>query len=133
MEKFKADGISADELEDIALDVLSDDPEKYDAYERATNKTVVLKDHLEDYLAWCVEKNNLPKSIELKRIMVRQFCNHFIRLEEVTEQAVMCWTSERKVNGATQKSMTASCRDFYSYLGQQVLFRKLDLSVLDRL
>ena len=101
VEKLKADGLSADELDDIALDELSDDPEKDDAYERATNKTVVLKDHLEDYLAWCVEKNNLPKSIELKRIMVRQFCNHFIRLEKVTEQTVMHWTSERKVNGAT--------------------------------
>ena len=90
---MKADGLSADELDDIALDELSDDPEKDDAYERATSKTVVLKDHLEDYLAWCVEKNNLPKSIELKRIMVRQFCNHFIRLEKVIEQTVMHWTS----------------------------------------
>ena len=92
VEKFKADGLSADELDDIALDVLYDDPDAYDAYERATNKTVVLKDHLEDYLAWCLEKNNRPKSIVLKRTMVRQFCDHFIRLEKVTEQAVMRWT-----------------------------------------
>ena len=129
--KYEADGLSADEIDDIAIDVLYDDPEKYDAYERATNKTVVLKDHLEGFLAWCAEKGNRPKSIELKRTMVRQFCDHFIRLEKVTEQAVMRWTSERKVKGATQKSMKTSCRDFYRYLGQEVLFKQLDMSVLD--
>lgn len=131
--QHRADGLSEDELDDIAFQVFYDEPEKYDAYERATNKTVVLKDHLDNYLAWCVEKNNLPKTVETKRQMVRQFCRRFIRLEDLTEYEIKRWTKERNVKGATQKLMKAACRDFFTYLGDEVLFKKLDTSVLDGL
>ena len=132
--KLKADGLSPDELDDIAHQMFMDEPQKYDAYERATNKTVILKDHLEGYLAWCVKKkNNLPKTIKTKRQMLAQFCRRFERLEKVTEYEVKRWTSERDVKGATQKSMRAFARDFYEYLGDEIIFKKLDVSVLDGL
>ena len=132
--KLKADGLSLDELDDIAHQMFMDEPQKYNAYERATNKTVILKDHLEGYLAWCVKKkNNLPKTIKTKRQMLAQFCRRFERLEKVTEYEVKRWTSERNVKGATQKSMRAFARDFYEYLGDEIIFKKLDVSVLDGL
>lgn len=131
--KLKADGMSPDELDDIAHQMFYDEPEKYDAYERATNKTVILKDHLEGYLEWCVKKNNLPKTIKTKRQMLSQFCRNFERLEKVTEYEVKRWTKERNVKGATQKSMRAFARDFYKYLSDEVLLKALDRSVLDGL
>lgn len=133
MSKLKDGGLSPDELDDVAHQMFYDEPEKYDAYERATNKIVILKDHLEGYLEWCVEKGNLPKTIETKRQMLGQFCRRFDRLERVTEPEVMRWTAERDVKGATQKSMRAFSRDFFNYLGQKVLFKKLDNSILDSL
>jgi integrase len=131
--EMKDKGLSPDEIDDVALEIFYDEPEKYDAYERATNKTVVLKDHLEGYLAWCVGKGNLPKTIKIKRQMLGQFCRRFDRLERVTESEIIRWTAERNVKGATQKSMRAFSRDFFNYLGQKVLLKKLDNSVLDNL
>ena len=131
--KLKAGGLSPDELDDVAHQMFYDEPEKYDAYERATNKTVILKDHLEGYLEWCGKKGNLPKTIEIKRQMLGQFCRRFERLEKVTDSEIIRWTSERDVKGATQKAMKAFGRDFFKYLGQEVLFKKLDNTVLDSL
>jgi integrase len=132
VEKQKADGLSDDEIEDLAFMNHIDDEVAWDAYERATGKVVVLRDHLEGYLAWCEkEQNNLPKTIKAKRSMITQFCDRFVRLDRVTEQAVMRWTSERDVKGATQKAMKTFSRDFYTYLGNKVLSKKLDTSVLD--
>ena len=131
--KLKADGLSPDELDDIAHQMFMDEPQKYDAYERATNKTVILKDHLEDYFQWCVNKGNSSKTLESKRTYVGQFCLRFERLEKVTEYEIKRWTSERSVKAATQYAMKANIRDFYTYLGDEVLFKKLDKSVLDGL
>ena len=129
--EYKAQGLSDDEIEDIAYQVMEGD-HAFDAFHRATGKVVVLRDHLEDYLAWCEkEKNNSPKTIKAKRSMLSQFCDRFDRLENVTEQAVMRWTSERDVKGATQKAMKTFSRDFYTYLGTKVLSKNLDMSVLD--
>ncbi len=72
-----ADGLSDDEIDDIAFQTLYDKPEKYDAYERATNKTVVLNDHLENYFQWCMDKDNSSKTLESKRTNIGQFCLHF--------------------------------------------------------
>ena len=130
---LKLDGTTPEELDEIALGLFYDEPEKYEAYERATNKTVILTDHLEDYLKWCEDKGNLPKTIEVKRNLINQFCRRFGRLEKVTEYEVRRWTSERDVKGATQKAMKAFSRDFFKYLGGEVLFKKLDMSVLDSL
>ena len=130
---LKLEGTTPEELDEIALGLFYDEPEKYEAYERATNKTVILTDHLEDYLKWCEGKGNLPKTIEVKRTLLNQFCLRFGRLEKVTEYEVIRWTSERKVKGATQKAMKAFSRDFFKYLGEEVLFKKLDMSVLDSL
>lgn len=128
---FQSQGLSPDEIDDIALEVLGDDNQKYDAYERASNKVVVLKDHLEPYLKWCEDKGNSVKTIDAKRVMLNQFCSRFRLLEDVTEYEVMRWASERNVSGATQQSMRAFAKDFFKYLGQQVLFKKLDAGVLD--
>ena len=126
-------GTTPEELDEIARGLFYDEPEKYEAYERATGKTVILTDHLENYLKWCEGKGNLPKTIEVKRTFLNQFCRRFGRLEKVTEYEVTRWTSERDVKGATQKSMKAFTRDFFKYLGQEVLFKKLDMSILDSL
>ena len=130
---LQSNGTTPEELDEIALGLFSDEPEKYEAYERATNKTVILTDHLENYLKWCEGKGNLPKTIVAKRTLLNQFCRRFGRLEKVTEYEVRRWTSERDVKGATQKAMKAFSRDFFKYLGQEVLFKNLDTSVLDGL
>ena len=130
---LQSNGATPEELDEIALGLFSDEPEKYEAYERATNKTVILTDHLENYLKWCEGKGNLPKTIAAKRTLLNQFCHRFGRLEKVTEYEVRRWTSERDVKGATQKAMKAFSRDFFKYLGQEVLFKNLDTSVLDGL
>ena len=131
--RLQLKGSTPEELDMIALEFFYDDPEQYETYERATNKTVILTDHLEDYLKWCEDKGNLPKTIEVKRTLLNQFCLRFGRLEKVTVYEVKRWTSERKVKGATQKAMRAFSRDFFKYLGGEVLFKTLDMSVLDNL
>ena len=131
VDKLKVRGLSDDEIDDVAYQMLEEDHE-FKAFDRVTGKVVVLKDHLEDYLAWCEkEKNNSPKTIKAKRSMLSQFCDRFVRLDRVTEQAVMRWASERDVKGATQKAMKTFSRDFYTYLGNKVLSQNLDMSVLD--
>ena len=65
--------------------------------------------------------------------MLSQFCRRFERLERVTEYEVKRWTKERNVKGATQKLMKAASKDFFTYFGDEVLFKKLDKSVLDGL
>ena len=131
--RLQLKGSTPEELDMIALEFFYDDPEQYETYERATNKTVILTDHLEDYLKWCEDKGNLPKTIEVKRTLLNQFCLRFGRLEKVTVYEVKRWTSERKVKGATQKAMRAFSRDFFKYLGGEVLFKTLDMAVLDNL
>lgn len=132
--ELRAKGLNSEELDDIALDVFYDEPEKYEAYERATNKIVVLKDHLEDYLKWCEGKGNSAKTIITKRALLSQFCSRFGQLDKVTDYEVRRWTSERDSKGSSQKSMRAFSRDFFKYLGEEVLFTgKLDVSVLDGL
>ena len=68
--QHRADGLSEDELDDIAYNALFDEPDKYDAYERATNKVVVLNDHLENYFQWSIDKGNGSKTLESKRTNV---------------------------------------------------------------
>ena len=129
--EYKAKGLSDDDIDDLVYQVIEEDS-TFEAYDRAMGKVVVLKDHLEGYLAWCEkDQNNAPKTIKAKRSMITQFCDRFVRLDRVTEQAVMRWTSERDVKGATQKAMKTFSRDFYTYLGNKVLSKKLDTSVLD--
>ena len=130
---LKAKGLSPEELDHVALEMFSEEPEKYDAYERATNKTVILKDHLEGYLDWCEAKGNSAKTLDTKKVLLGQFCSRFERLESVTEYEVRRWTSERDVKGSTQKLMKAFSRDLFKYLGQEVLYKKLDASVLEGL
>ena len=78
-------GCQPDELDDIALpSVHATNQQKYDAYERATNKTVVLKDHLEGYLA-VVRKDGaiaFPRPLNPSGQMLAQFCRRFERLEK---------------------------------------------------
>lgn len=130
---LQSNGATLEELDDIALGIFYDEPEKYEAYERATNKTVILRDHLENYLKWCEGKGNLPKTLAVKKTLLNQFCRRFERLEKVTEYEVRRWTKERNVKGATQKLIKAASRDFFKYLGQEVLYKNLDTSVLDGL
>ena len=125
-------GLTADEIDDIALDVL-DDEKKYDAYQRASNKVVVLADHLEGYLQWCGDKGNSAKTLQTKRVLLGQFVNRFRELEDVTEYNIMRWASERDIKGSTQRSIKSFCKDFFRYLGPAVLFRKLDTGVFDGL
>jgi integrase len=129
MKDLQGKGLTADEIDDIALDVLSDDEKKYDAYYRASNKVVVLGDHLEDYLKWCSDKGNSAKTLETKKVMLGQFVNRFRELDDVTEYNIMRWASERDIKGATQRSIKSFCADFFRYLGEKVLFRKLDAGV----
>lgn len=131
--QLQAKGVTPDELDDIALEVFGEEPDKYDAYERATNKVVVFKDHLEGYLNWCADKGNSAKTITTKRALLNQFCSRFENLDSVTDYEVRRWTSERDVKGSTQKSMRAFSRDFFKYLGEEILFRKLDVDVLEGL
>ncbi len=131
--QHRRDGLADDEIDDIAFYALNDEPEKYDAYERATNKTVVLKDHLEGFFQWCVDKGNSSMTVDAKRSHVGQFCDRFERLERVTEYEIKRWASERAVKAATQYAMKANVRDFYKYLGDKVLFKTLDRSILDGL
>lgn len=121
-------GLTPDEIDDIALNVLDDD-RKYEAYERASNKVVVLADHLEGYLQWCSGKGNSVKTLEAKKVMLGQFVNRFRELEDVTEYNIMRWASERDIKGATQRSVKYFCTDFFRYLGSAVLFRNLDTGV----
>jgi integrase len=126
-------GLTHEEIDDIALDVLSDNDSRYQAYERASNKVVVLVDHLEGYLKWCDDKGNSPKTLRAKRIMLGQFVEKFRQLDDVTEYNIRRWASERDIKGATQRSVKSFCTDFFRYLGQEVLFKTLDASVFDGL
>ena len=90
-------GTIPEELDEIALGLFYDEPEKYEAYERATGKTVILRDHLEDYLKWCEGKGNTPNTVTTKQTLLRQFCSRFERLEKVTEFEVKRWTKEREI------------------------------------
>ena len=126
-------GLTSEEIDDIALDALSGDDSKYQAYERASNKVVVLKDHLEGYLKWCDDKGNSVKTLTAKRAMLGQFMEKFRQLEDVTEYNIMRWASERNIKGSTQRSIKSFCTDFFRYLGQEVLFKSLDASVFDGL
>jgi len=132
MRDLQGKGLTADEIDDIALNVL-DDENKYEAYLRASNKVVVLVDHLEGYLQWCSDKGNSAKTLRTKKVMLGQFMNRFRELDDVTEYNIMRWASERDIKGATQRSIKSFCTDFFRYLGDKVLFRKLDVSVFDRL
>ena len=125
-------GFTPVEIDDIALNVL-DDEKKYDAYLRASNKVVVLADHLEGYLQWCSDKGNSVKTLRTKKVMLGQFVNRFRELGDVTEYNIMRWASERDIKGATQRSVKYFCTDFFRYLGSAVLFRKLDTGVFDGL
>lgn len=126
-------GLTPEEIDDIALDVLSGNDSKYQAYERASNKVVVLADHLEGYLKWCYDKDNSVKTLMTKRVMLGQFVEKFRQLEDVTEYNIMRWASERDIKGSTQRSIKSFCTDFFRYLGQEVLFKSLDTSVFDGL
>ena len=126
-------GLTSEEIDDIALDVLSGDDSKYQAYERASNKVVVLADHLDGYLKWCDDKGNSVKTLITKKVMLGQFVERFRKLEEVTEYNIRRWTSERDIKGSTQRSIKSFCTDFFRYLGQEVLFKSLDASVFDGL
>ena len=126
-------GLTPEEIDDIALDVLSGDDSKYQAYERASNKVVVLGDHLEGYLKWCYDKDNSVKTLMTKRVMLGQFVEKFRKLEDVTEYNIRRWASERDIKGSTQRSIKSFCTDFFRYLGQEVLFKSLDTSVFDGL
>ena len=133
IEDLRHKGLTPDEIDDVALGVLHDDDKKYEAYERASNKVVVLADHLDGYINWCNDSGNSIKTQRAKRVMLNQFTTRFRLLEDVTEYGIRRWTSERDITGSTQRSMKSFCRDFYKYLGQEVLFRKLDTDVLDGL
>jgi len=126
-------GLTPDEIDDVALDVLDDDDRKYEAYERASNKVVVLADHLEGYLKWCNDKGNSIKTLGTKRTMLTQFVTKFRTLEDVTEYNIRRWASERDIKGATQRSIKSFCKDFYQYLGQEVLFKTLDAGLFEGL
>lgn len=132
IQDLQNEGLSSDEIDDIALQVI-DDNDQYLAYERAANKIVVLMDHLEDYLSWCERKGNSVKTVRAKRVMLRQFCERFRLLEDVTEYNIRKWAADRDIKGSTQKSIKNFAKDFFKYLGQEVLFRKLDVDVLEGL
>lgn len=132
MRRLQDRGLTLDEIDDIALNVLEDDS-KWQAYERASNKVVVLGDHLEGYLHWCSDKGNSVKTLAAKKVMLGQFVKRFRELDDVTEYNIRRWASERDIKGATQRSVKSFCTDFFRYLGQEVLFKKLDASVFDGL
>ena len=84
-------------------------------------------------LQWSTDKGNLPKTIETKQVMLGQFCRRFTTLDDVTEREVMRWAAEHKLSGSSQKSMKSFAKDFYKYLGTEVLFINLNLGVLEGL
>lgn len=124
-------GLTDDEIYDLGLDIV--EPDEVQTLRVATNQTVRLIDHLGAYLQWSTDKGNLPKTIETKQVMLGQFCRRFTTLDDVTEREVMRWAAEHKLSGSSQKSMKSFAKDFYKYLGTEVLFINLNLGVLEGL
>lgn len=125
------DGWEADHaLRDVAEDLAeAGDPDAYTSYSVAAGKSVLLSEHVENYLDDTVPD---PKSKDMKTRHLSLFFQTFRLAEDVNQEAVAEWVEqvlqgEHGVSHKTAKTYLSTYRTFWGYLGRKkIVKRSLD-------
>lgn len=117
-----------DALRDVAEELASetDGDDAYVAYSVAVGKSVLLSEHLQDYLNDTVSD---PKSKDMKSRHLLLFFKRFKLAEDVNSTAVSDWIEsvllgELGISHKTAKTYLSTYRTFWRYLGKKKLVPK---------
>lgn len=121
VEDWAIDEALSDLAEDLSQEAGNDDD--YISYAVAAGKSVLLFEHLEDYLNDTVPD---PKSRDMKTRHLSLFFKAFPLAEDVTQEAVTEWLErvllgEQGISHKTAKTYLSTYRTFWKYLGRKKL------------
>lgn len=120
--RYKAEGLTPEEIEDISFDVavnLHPDPERgAQLYHVTTGKQVFLGEHIDAYLA---SQELEPKTVDMKRNDINRFVEKFRFDDDVTNKAVADWVEteligKQGLSGATCRRIISTIRGYWMYL-----------------
>ena len=132
IERYKRQGLSDEEIDDIALDVaynLHDDAQRgAELYAITKGDWVLLSEHINDFAA---SLDNEPKTIDMKRRDVERLSGRFKYAHDVTNRAVVNWVENELVANdglsyATCRRIISACRAYWNFLNRVKGFELAD-------
>jgi len=124
IERYKRQGLTDGEIDDIALDVaynLHEDAQRgAELYAITKGDWVLLAEHINDFVA---SLDNEPKTIDMKRRDVERLSSKFKYAHDVTNRTVVNWVENELVakdglSYATCRRIISACRAYWIFLNR---------------